>query len=190
MNFRIPISATFSSQQTTVSMARACLFVRVSTNRQDYERQITDLSKFCEQKNFAIVKTIATKVTGTKTFKDRDDLKELFEDASKRMFDKVIVAEISRLGRNAKDIRHTIDYLHTRKIALVFPNLGGMESLDESGNESFVTNVIVSLYAELAQEEKKILSERVKSGLNHARKRGIKLGRPKGKEDEEKFLRR
>ncbi len=166
------------SQQTKV-----CLFIRVSTQVQDYDRQISDLKSYCEQKGYIISKTIATKITGTKTLADRQDLQELLSAANRNEFQKVIVTEISRIGRNARDIRNTIDQLHKKKIAVVFKNLGGLESIDESGNESFVTNIIIAIYSELAQEEKRILSERIKSGLAEARRKGKRMGRPSGGDD-------
>ena len=162
---------------------KACLFIRVSTQVQDYDRQIFDLTTYCEQKNYVISKVIATKITGTKTFADRQDLQELLAAANRNEFQKVIVTEISRIGRNARDIRSTIDQLHRKKIAVVFKNLGGLESIDENGNESFVTNIIISIYAEMAQEEKRILSERIRSGLAEARRKGKKIGRPEGGDD-------
>jgi DNA invertase Pin-like site-specific DNA recombinase len=162
---------------------KVCLFIRVSTQQQDYDRQISDLTAYCEQRGYAISKTIATKITGTKTLADRQDLQDLLAAANKNEFEKVIVTEISRIGRNARDIRNTIDQLHKKKISVVFKNLGGLESLDENGNESFVTNIIIAIYSELAQEEKRILSERIRSGLAEARRKGKKIGRPLGGED-------
>jgi DNA invertase Pin-like site-specific DNA recombinase len=172
------------------TITRACLFIRVSTDKQDYQRQILELNEFCRQKHFTVAETIATKITGAKTFHDREDLQRLFKSAESKKFDKVVVSEISRIGRNAKDIRHTIDYLHSKKIAVVFRNLGGMESLDDHGRESFVTNIIISIYSELAQEERRILSERIKSGLVNARHKGKQIGRPQGKQDGETLLKK
>ena len=171
-------------------MNRACLFIRVSTDKQDYQRQILELNVFCKQKNLEVAETIATKITGTKTFQDREDLQLLFKSAASKRFDKVVVSEISRIGRNAKDIRNTIDYLHAKKIAVVFRNLGGLESLDDRGNESFVTNIIIAIYSELAQEEKRILSDRIKSGLVNARHKGKQIGRPEGKQEDEVLLKK
>lgn len=162
------------------SPIKVCLFIRVSTDKQDYSRQVKELNEYCQHKNYDIVKTIATKITGTKTLTDRNDLKELLSAANRKEFTKVIVSEISRIGRNAKDIRNTIDQLHKNKIAVVFRNLGGLESLDERGNESFVTNIIIAIYSELAQEERRILSDRIKSGLANARAKGKQMGRPFG----------
>lgn len=162
----------------------ACLFIRVSTQQQDYQRQVSDLTEYCNNKGYRIAKIIATKITGTKTLADRQDLQELLAAANRNEFQKVIVTEISRIGRNARDIRNTIDQLHRKRIAVVFKNLGGLESIDENSNESFVTNIIIAIYSELAQEEKRILSERIRSGLAECRRKGIKrIGRPKGADD-------
>ncbi|MGP8216899.1 MAG: recombinase family protein [Bacteroidia bacterium] len=169
---------------------RVCLFIRVSTQQQDYDRQILELTQYCESKNYTITKTIATKISGVKKNEERPDVQELFQAAKAQQFDKVIVSEISRIGRNAREIRNTINYLHDKGINIVFRNLG-VESLDENGNESFVTNIIIAIYSELAQEEKRILSERIKSGLISAKKNGKHIGRPNDtKEDVKQVLKK
>jgi len=166
-----------------------CLFVRVSTDKQNQERQFTDLNQYCSSRGLIVTKTISSTISGAKTLSDRPDLKELFDSARHKEFNKVIVTELSRLGRNSKDIRNTIDYLHKYKIPVIFQNLGGMESLDENGNETFVTNIIISIYGELAQEERRILTERVKSGMNNAKLNGKQIGRSKGTvKDDTKLL--
>lgn len=159
---------------------RVCLFIRVSTQQQDYDRQILELTQYCKDRGLTITKTIATKISGTKKYDERPDVQELFQAAKAKLFDKVVVSEISRIGRNARDIRNTINYLHDRRISIVFKNLGGLESLDDTGNESFVTNIIIAIYSELAQEEKRILSVRIKSGLDNAKAKGKHIGRPEG----------
>lgn len=159
---------------------RVCLFVRVSSLPQDYRRQIAELSDYCRSKDYSIEKIIATKISGTKKYNERPDLEELFQSANKREFDKVLVTEISRIGRNARDVRNTIDYLHERNISVLFKNLGGLESLDEKGEESLLSRLLISIFSEISQEEKKLLSERIRSGLTFARERGKILGRPSG----------
>jgi len=162
-------------------MKRICLFVRVSTEKQDYDRQINELTKYCEERNFTITKTIATQISGRKDI--RPDIEELLLAAKNNEFDSVLVTEISRLGRKAKDLRLTIDTLHELKKTILFKNLGGLESLDENGNESFVTNIIISIYTELAQEEVRILRERIKSGIQNFKKKGGIMGRRLYKEE-------
>src|ERR1035437_7293796 len=132
------------------------------------------------QRNYEVTLIISTTISGGKEAAKRHDLKELFAAADKKPFTKVLVTEISRLGRKSKDIRATMDYLHLRNIAIMLKNLGGLESLDQLGNETFVTNIIISIYAELAQEDRRILVERTKSGLQKAIKKGKTLGRKIG----------
>ena len=156
---------------------KACLFIRVSSDKQDYDRQINELNDYCTARGLIVVKTIATVISGRKA--NRPDIIELKESASNNEFNKVIVMELSRLGRRSKDIRGTIDHLHLNGISVIFKNLS-LESLDDKGNESFVTNIIISIYAELAQEEVRLLSERIKSGLrNSVKTKGTVLGRKK-----------
>lgn len=161
-------------------MEDICLFIRCSTDSQEYDRQIFDLTESANRKGYNVKKVIATKISGRKTYEARPDLKELFDVVKQREVTKVIVSEISRLGRNARDIRNTIDFLHSHKVSLIFENLGGIESLNENGEESFAVNIIIHIWAELAQEERRLLSERVKSGMKAARRKGKMIGRPVG----------
>jgi DNA invertase Pin-like site-specific DNA recombinase len=170
--------------------AKVCLLLRVSSEKQDTDRQLLELTGFCKDRNFEIVRTISSKISGSRSGADRPDLVKLFEAAREKEFSKVLVTEISRLGRKAKDIRSTIDRLHEQKISIVFKNFGGIESLDDQGHETFITNIIISIYAELAQEERRILVERTNSGIVAARKKGVVFGRPKGKEQRKSVLKR
>lgn len=164
------------NQETTIPLKnRVCLFIRVSSDKQDYDRQVNELNDYCTGKGLQVTKTIATVISGRKL--NRPDIVELKEAADQKEFDKVIVMELSRLGRRSKDIRGTLDHLHSNGISVLFKNLS-IESLDDKGNESFVTNIIIAIYAELAQEEVRLLSERIKSGLrNTVKVNGTKLGR-------------
>lgn len=116
---------------------------------------------------------------GTTSSRKRDDLKELLSEADNGKFNKVVVSEVSRLGRTPSIVRSTLDALHNRKVSVVFTQLG-VETLDEDGRPTFVTSLIIAIHTELAKQEIDQLSERIKSGLRHARKQGKKVGRQKG----------
>lgn len=158
---------------------KVCILVRVSTTKQDFNRQITELENYCEQMNYEVVHTIKSIVTGNTTNKKREDIQELLELAKTKSFDKVVVTEISRLGRRPGEIRSVLDALHTNGISIVFRQLG-VESLDQDGNEGLISRLIVSIHSEIALNERELLSQRVKSGLNHARSKGKQIGRPTG----------
>lgn len=167
-----------------------CLFIRVSTAKQDYQHQVTSLTKFCQENNYNVVKVIANKISGTKANSDRHDIEELFSAVKTKSFTRVIVAEISRLSRTAKGIRSVIDHLHENKISVVFKNLGGLESLDQNQNETMVMNIIIAVHSEMSQHEKELQRTRVLSGLKNAIANGKRIGRPSVKEKPEAFLSR
>jgi DNA invertase Pin-like site-specific DNA recombinase len=168
---------------------RVCLLLRVSTHRQEVERQRTELMSYCDQRGFEVAHTIASVVSGRKRSYEREDIQELLEHAKNRMFSKVVVTEVSRIGRCARDIQHIIDKLHSYGVSVVFKNLGGIESL-ENGKTSFVVNIIIAIYAEAAEEDLRLLSQRIKSGLSHAVSKGKTLGRPKGSVPADELLKR
>jgi DNA invertase Pin-like site-specific DNA recombinase len=144
---------------------------------------------YCEQRGFEVIHTIAAVVSGRKRSHEREDIQELLELAKNKMFSKVIVTEISRIGRCARDIQNIIDKLHTYGVSVVFKNLGGIESL-ENGKTSFVVNIIIAIYAEAAEEDLRLLSDRIKSGLAHTKAKGTKLGRPPGSMTVDELLER
>jgi DNA invertase Pin-like site-specific DNA recombinase len=171
---------------------RVCIFARVSTAlTQDYTRQVIELRRYAEKQGYQVAKEIYITISGTKTRQQRPDILELLQAAKNREFDKVLCSEVSRLGRNAVDVKATIASLHELRIPIVFYSLGCIESLDNNGIESFVTNVILSIYAELSQEERRILVERTKSGLMAAKAKGKVLGRrPNTKEPASKIFKK
>jgi DNA invertase Pin-like site-specific DNA recombinase len=150
----------------------------LGAGRQDYSRQANELIEFARRNNYLITETIMSAVSGFKV-DERKDLERLLDGAKRKLFRKVLVVEISRLGRKAKVIRHTIDTLHSYGVSVVFKNLGGLESLVD-GKETFVTNVIIAVFAELAEEERKRLVENINSGLAQAKRNGKTLGRRSG----------
>lgn len=163
-----------------------CIFVRVSLASMSFERQVHELKEYGATKNFVVTETIATKISGYKV-DERKDIEKLIEGAKKGLFKKVLVLEVSRIGRRAKEIRSTIDKLHSYGVSIIFKNLGVIESLVD-GKESFVTNIIISIYSELAGEERRILVERINSGLEQAKRSGKILGRRKGSSESDEEL--
>ncbi len=166
-------------KRTGTGKKKVCVFVRVSREKQEFARQLDELKRYAEERGYLVSKVIATKIGGTKKASDRTDLLELIECAKQKTFDKVLVTELSRLGRTSKTIRDTIDALHSSGVSIVFKNLGGTESLDENGKETFVANIIIAIHAEMASEERRLISDRTKSALNRISK-FKKLGRPTG----------
>ncbi|EJF08891.1 recombinase family protein [Pontibacter sp. BAB1700] len=164
--------------EPVTSKTPVLLFCRVSTDAQSYAYQLEELQSYCTSQGYEVVETIANNISG-RTGAKRPDLEHLFSLAKRGIFRKVIVTSVERLGRDARMIRKTIDYLHEPKISVVFKNQC-FESLDTNGEETFVTNILISVYAEVSMEDNKQRLSKIKSGLDHAVKKGKTLGRQAG----------
>lgn len=169
---------------------KVCLFVRVSTDQQDYQRQISDLTKLAEKNNYEIVETIAEKISGAKSNSERKGINELVEKAKAGKFQKVLVTEISRIGRSPKDVIETIDFLTELKISVMIQDMG-IETLDNNGNTSFLSEMLVHIASLFSKNERTVLKSRIVSGMRAAKLNGIHIGRPAGTlETEEEFLKK
>ena len=160
-------------------MKKACILARVSRSHQNPEHQLNTLRQYCERNNLEVVSEISSTVKGSTSNQKREDIKELLQEARKKTFDKVVISEVSRLGRKPVEIRKTLDELHSLGISVVFTQLG-VESLGADGKPTFISSLIIAIHSELAQHETEQLGERIRSGLQLARKQGKKIGRQKG----------
>lgn len=167
------------------------ILVRVSSkgDRQDTERQINDLTKIANEKKWNIVKVIKAKVSATKTrINNRKDIAEIYDLANAKKIDKVLVTEITRIGRKAKEIRDTIEDLRDKNVGVFIQTLHIDTLLQDDGTQSelqkkmseMALNIILTILGELAEVESLRLSNRILSGLETAKKNGVILGRPEG----------
>ena len=81
-------------------MEKVVLLARVSTDKQGFHRQITELKSFCGKMNWDIVGTFANKVSGAETIENRTEIVEMVEFVRENEVKRVVCLEISRLGRN------------------------------------------------------------------------------------------
>ena len=159
---------------------RVALLVRVSTNRQDYDRQIVELTSHCEKMNWEIAGIFANKVSGAKKNEERQEIIELLDFIEHNDIDKVCVLEISRLGRNTLEALKVIELLNEKGICLYIKNYN-LETMI-NGKINPVASLICTILLEIGNMERSTINDRMTSGRNqyieHCRKSGIKMGRP------------
>ena len=150
-------------------MKRAAIYARVSTADQHIESQLYDLRQLAEQRGFQVVKEYADKgVSGLKA--RRPGLDALMADARQRKFSVVLVSAFDRVARSTRHFLHVVDELDSLGIEFV-SRREGVATGDAMGR-LFIT--VISAIAEL---ERSLVVERVKSGMRRARLEGRQIGR-------------
>ena len=128
-------------------MGKGVIFVRVSKREQDYQRQIEDLRAVAHSQSIQVVAEIAEKVSGAKNNQERDGLQELLTMARKREINKVLVQEVSRLGRSTVEVLNVLDELTKLQISVYVQNFG-IETL-KNGKRNPLAQFMFTLLAEL-----------------------------------------
>ncbi len=159
---------------------KVVLLCRVSTNLQDYNRQVNELTAYCQERGWDIEKIFANKVSGAKKNEERPEIMEMIEFVETHSVDRVCVLEISRLGRNTLEALKVIELLNEHGICLYVKNYN-LETII-NGKINPVASLICTILLEIAQMERLTIRERMASGreqyIAKCRAEGIKMGRP------------
>lgn len=151
---------------------RVALYCRVSTTDQSCARQERDLLAFAERSGDEVVGIY--KETGSGAKLDRAERKKVLALAQGRYIDAVLVTELSRWGRSTVDLLQTLRELESRRVSVVA--LSGM-TFDLSNAAG---RMMATVIAGIAEFERDLMGERIKSGLAAAKARGTRLGRQAG----------
>ncbi len=164
---------------------KAIIFVRVSSQEQDYDRQVSDLLRVAEAKGWSVVEVISEKVSGYKRGVKREGLERLLDLVEKGKVQKVLVSEVSRIGRVPSQTVRILEDFTAKGVSIYVHNVA-LETLAENGKLNPAASMMFTLFAEFARAESVQLSERVKSGMEQARRKGTHLGRAAGSVETDK----
>lgn len=162
-------------------MDKVVLLVRVSTDKQEYQRQINELTDYCNKVNWDIVKVFSNKISGVTNLEGREEILSLIQYVKENKIKRVLCLEISRLGRDTLEALKIIQFLNESKVSLYVKNYN-LETLDSNGNVNPITSLICTILLEISKMERLTIIERMKSGrkqyIEKCRREGIKMGRP------------
>ena len=144
----------------------------MSTTDQSCARQERDLVAFAQRAGYAVVGTYKETASGVKL--DRAERKRVLALAQRHEIDAVLVTELSRWGRSTTDLLATLKELEARRVSLVALNGMAFDLSTPHGR------MMATVLAGLAEFERELIQERIRSGIAAAKARGKRLGRQPG----------
>ena len=152
---------------------RAAIYVRVSTDKQTIENQVTVLRQIAERRGWEVVEQYHDAgISGAKGRDGRPGLDQMLKDASKRKFDVIMAWAIDRLGRSLIDLLGTIQELEACGVDLYLDQ----QSIDTTTPAGKLMFQVCGAFAEF---ERSMIRQRVYAGLKRAVAQGKQLGRPR-----------
>lgn len=167
---------------------RICIYARVSTQGQDYQRQLTELRDYAERMNYEVVREFSEKISGAKTIAERQALTDLLDFAATNHIDKVLVYECSRISRRAIDFLQVIEQLTQMKVS-VYILQNGLETLMADGSVNPIAQLVLGIIGQFNSMERSLIRSRMSSGYKVYRANGGKVGRKEGYRKSEEAMR-
>ena len=168
-------------------MKKVVIYTRVSTQGQEYERQLAELRDYAARMNYEVVEEFSEKVSGAKKVEEREALMSLLRYVEANKVDKVLIYECSRLSRRAIDFLTVIEHLSSLKVS-VYILQNGLETLMEDGSVNPIASLVLGIIGQFNSLERSLIRSRMASGYKHYREvlNGT-VGRKKGyrKSDEQ-----
>jgi DNA invertase Pin-like site-specific DNA recombinase len=156
-------------------MPRNFAYLRVSTDAQDLKNQKFEILNYCHRQKLRINKWLSIEISSKRSTKDRriDELLALLKPG-----DRLIVSELSRLGRSTGEVIQLINQLSEMKVELIA--IKQSLKINTKNRKDMTSKVMVTIFSLLAELERDLISERTRTALAQAKAAGKKLGRPKG----------
>jgi DNA invertase Pin-like site-specific DNA recombinase len=156
-----------------VRAMKTIAYLRVSMGSQDLANQKLAVLDYARQKRFGIDRFVEVQASSRKG-RDQRRIEELLDSLAAG--DRLVISELSRLGRSLGQVIQIVDELVKRKVRFTAIK----ESIRFEGKQDLQTKVMIALFGLFAEVERDLISERTREGLAAARAKGRLLGRPKG----------
>jgi len=151
---------------------RVALYGRVSTAHQSSDNQLLELERVASTRGWNVVRTFRDDgISGAKGRDERPALDALLKAASRREIDLIALWSIDRLGRSLQHLVTVVNDLQALGVGL-FIYQQQLDTTTPSGKLCF------SMFGAFAEFERNLIRDRVRVGLERAKKNGVKLGRP------------
>ena len=160
---------------------KAVIYTRTSslTDRQNNDRQVSDLTNYADVSGIDVVKVFNEKISGATKNANRIILTECLEYAETNHIDIILCSELSRFGRAIWEVLETIKHCVDRKINVFFQK-ENLHILKDDGEVDSIMAIYISCLSFCAEKERENIKFRLNSGRRLAIERGVKMGRKVG----------
>jgi DNA invertase Pin-like site-specific DNA recombinase len=156
----------------TNTAVRTAIYMRVSTSSQSTENQRHELLRTAQGRHWEVVAEYTDDgISGAKGRADRPALDALLKDAVRGKFNLIAVWSVDRLGRSLQHLIEIVNEMESVGVDLYF-HQQVLDTTSPSGKLAF------SIFGALSEFERALIRERVKAGIERARRNGTRLGRP------------
>ena len=164
-----------------MSTKTAVIYARVSSigDRQNTDRQVSDLLDYVKYQNLEICKIYEEHISGAKKNVERPILQQAIDFCKSNGVSILLVSELSRLGRNAFEVLATVKDLIDSGINL-YMQKEQLTLLDAEGKPTIFAPIMIATLSTCAQLERENIKFRLNSGRKLYIERGGKLGRKVG----------
>lgn len=151
---------------------KVSILSRISTSDQSNESGLQELRELCSQKGYEVVEEYVEVVSGSKGKDERKELQRMLSDCKKGKFEKLIVWELSRLGRSLSHLVTTLQEMSDCGVDL-YSVREGIDTSTQMGKTMFG---LIGVFSEF---ELQVRKDRVQRGIDHYRKTHKNWGRRK-----------
>lgn len=157
-------------------------YMRISTKKekQTTDRQRITLETYARDNKFEFDNIVEERVSGTVKAKNRE-VYSILKTKTLRKGDILLITDLDRLGRDADDVISELKDLKSKGIRVIALDIPYMNEWQKSMNSSLynmIIDIVITLKAHMAQQEREKIVARINQGLDAARAKGKKLGRP------------
>ena len=155
-------------------MTRAAIYLRVSKGEQHTENQRPDVDQIVERRRLELVGVYQDSISAAKR---RPEFDRMIQDARRGRFDVLVIWALDRFGRSMVGNLQVVLDLDRRGIETV----SVQEPWLDTGGP--VRELLIAIFSWIAEQERARLIERTNAGLDRAKRKGVRLGRPETRVD-------
>lgn len=146
-------------------MTKAVIYSRVSSegNRQDTQRQTNELIEYANKMGYELVGVYEEKISGYKKNEDRPIFSKMLEEIEKGYIDRILIWELSRIGRSVIQSLQNIQLLTDKKVSIYIKNFN-LETLNEDKTPNSLSMFMVQILFSVANMESQLTRSRMQSG--------------------------